>query len=312
MNIATVQLNSLISDEAFHPRIGIDEDHVAQMVDSLVKDSTVLDEKRICIWIVGGEYYIVDGHHRYRAYRQLDESARIEVELHETIRDANISDDEYLRQCRSDALQHAIKANNHHGSPLRRSRADNQRAIHLLLNNEITRRLTDSELARIVGVSAPTIAAIRKSDPAFQVDQRVTADGKKISASKQASGAGKRRKDETKSQLAPNTPDSEIAEEEPVDFDHEATAISPDSDRPEPESEPEDPYYYRDESEPEYDFNDEFETTIKIQFPKNASDEDILEMLKDEFGLKRLESIFTLFKRRYIRTSFIPKSKQLR
>ena len=80
----------------------------------------------------------------------------------------------------------------------------------------------------------------------------------------------------------------------------------------EPESEPEDPYYYRDESEPEYDFNDEFETTIKIQFPKNASDEDILEMLKDEFGLKRLESIFTLFKRRYLRPSFIPRSKQLR
>ena len=42
MNIATVQLNSLISDEAFQPRIGINVDHVAQMVDSLVKDSTVL------------------------------------------------------------------------------------------------------------------------------------------------------------------------------------------------------------------------------------------------------------------------------
>ena len=88
----------------------------------------------------------------------------------------------------SDALKFAIQANNHNGSPLKRSQADNRRAITLILDDRTNVKMSDSAIAGLCGVSSPTVAKVRKSKLAYQSETRVTSDGRTISHSRQSSG----------------------------------------------------------------------------------------------------------------------------
>jgi hypothetical protein len=101
-----------------------------------------------------------------------------------------MGDDEYLEVSRSEALQYAIQANQHNGSPLRRSRADNQRAIRLLLENPVTRKISDAFIAETVGVRGPTVAKIRKEKPEYQTDERIGSDGRAVNRERISSNAG--------------------------------------------------------------------------------------------------------------------------
>lgn len=196
-NIVSVKVSDLVSDMAYQPRVGLDHDHVESMVRALNDDLTVFDDKPIQVWRIAGKLWIVDGHHRHAAFKSLKKSiATIGVVVNETVRDDGMTDDEHIEKSRSEALQYAIKANLHHGSPLKRSRKDNQRAVELLLGNPTTRQLSDSMIAELVGVSGPTVAKIRKSNPEYQSDSRVTADGRVLSAEKQSAGVEKRKKSE--------------------------------------------------------------------------------------------------------------------
>lgn len=184
-----VSIKSVNEHERFQPRVEMNDDHVKQIVDALIDNNNALDDKPIHCWIINQKLYVVDGHHRLKALGDKRfKFLTVDVITHETERPDNMSDDDFTNLQMSDALKFAIQANNHHGSPLKRSQADNRRAITLLLESEQTRKLSDSKIAELCAVSGPTVAAVRKSKPDFASETRVTSDGRTISHTKQSSG----------------------------------------------------------------------------------------------------------------------------
>ncbi len=91
-----------------------------------------------------GEYWVVDGFHTIAA-AELAGLQHIEVLVCEG--------------SRRDALLAAASANASHG--LQRTTADKRRAIQMLLEDEEWRRWSDTEIARRVGVTDKTVAAVR-------------------------------------------------------------------------------------------------------------------------------------------------------
>jgi hypothetical protein len=204
MHRTELKLSELVSDNAFQPRLGLDDDHVEAMVEALNHNLMTFDNDPIHVWVIEGQYLIIDGHHRFAAFsRKSDCIVAVPVIVHETVQNDGESVEEHTRRSRADALQKAITANNHHGSPLKRSRADNRRAIELLLDDPMNRQLSDSAIASLVGVTSATVGNVRKSKPEYQVDQRLTTDGRVVSRNRQASGAGKRKRPE-------QTPEREV------------------------------------------------------------------------------------------------------
>ena len=202
----TTQLESsaLTADDAFQPRIRLNMDHVYSMVNALKDDQAAFDKLPIKVWKIGESLMIVDGFHRFKAFQELG-FKQVTVDIHETIRKAELSDEEYLNLSRREALRYAITANQHNGSPLRRSRADNQRAIRLLLDDPISRMLTDAVIGDLVGVTGSTVASIRKQNPEYQTDERVGSDGRTVNRERLASNAGKL------SKLAPSQAATSVA-----------------------------------------------------------------------------------------------------
>lgn len=141
-----VAWSTLNPDEAFQPRLGLNMDHVDTMVQALLEDAGTFDGNPIHVWNFGDTQVIVDGFHRYEAFKRA-EITEVPVEILETVWEEGISDHEHMERARSEALQHAIKNNKHENSPLKRSRADNQNAIRLLLADPKTRNSTDQAIA---------------------------------------------------------------------------------------------------------------------------------------------------------------------
>ena len=184
-----IESAALTPDNSFQPRIELNMDHVESMVAALKKNSALFDGLPIKVWKIGESLMIVDGFHRFEAFRELN-IKKVMVEIRETKRESGMGDDEYLELSRSEALQYAIQANQHNGSPLRRSRADNQRAIRLLLENPVTRKISDAFIAETVGVRGPTVAKIRKEKPEYQTDERIGSDGRAVNRERISSNAG--------------------------------------------------------------------------------------------------------------------------
>jgi ParB-like nuclease domain len=184
-----LELSALTSDNTFQPRTELNTDHADSMFRTLEKDPGAFESKPIHVWRIEGTLTIVDGFHRYEAFKNAN-CETIPAEIHETTRLDAETDEELLLRTRSEALQFAVKANQHHGSPLRRTRSDNQRAVRLLLENPLTRRRTDAWIAEIVGVSGPTVARIRKEKPEYQTDERIGGDFRSVSRDLLASNAG--------------------------------------------------------------------------------------------------------------------------
>ena len=196
MTVTTMPIKSVKTHERFQPRVEMNDDHVKQIVNSLIDNNNVLDDKPIHCWnikndIVNGinGLYVVDGHHRFKAFR--DKSLKfqtVDVIIHESERPENMNNFEFVAIQMSDALKFAIQANNHNGSPLKRSQADNRRAITLILDDQTNVKMSDSAIAELCGVSGPTVAKVRKSKLAYQSETRVTSDGRTISHTRQSSG----------------------------------------------------------------------------------------------------------------------------
>ena len=196
MLTTSVPIKSVKVHANLQPRVEMNDDHVKQIVNALVDNNNVLDDKPIHCWNIKNDIansvnglYVVDGHHRFKAFR--DKSLKfqtVDVIIHESERPENVNDFEFEAIQMSDALKFAIKANNHHGSPLKRSQADNRRAITLILDDRTNVKMSDSAIAELCGVSAPTVAKVRKSKLAYQSETRVTSDGRTISHTRQSSG----------------------------------------------------------------------------------------------------------------------------
>ena len=184
-----VEPAALDADNSFQPRVGLNMDHVYSMVTALKKNMALFDGLPIKVWKIGERLMIVDGFHRFKAFSAL-RFKEVPVEIRETKRKRGMSDDEHLELSRSEALQCAIKANQHNGSALRRSQADNQKAIRLLLENPMTRKNSNASIAKIVGVTSPTVASIRNENPEYESDERIGSDGRIISRKRNPSKAG--------------------------------------------------------------------------------------------------------------------------
>lgn len=76
----------------------------------------------------------------------------------------------------------------------RGTRKHKQKCVRLFLQNKVLQKLSDHSIAVACGVTGATVARIRKSNPDYQVDERVTKDGRVVSRERQASGADKRKK----------------------------------------------------------------------------------------------------------------------
>lgn len=92
----------------------------------------------------GSKYWLADGFHRVFAAKNTGDKTIII---------------EYRMGTRDDALWYAASANKKHGQPMRN--VDKRNAVRLLLDTPKFAALSDSEIARHVGVSHPFVGEIR-------------------------------------------------------------------------------------------------------------------------------------------------------
>lgn len=185
-----LKISSIVVSEEFQPRLETNPDHIEAMRTALIADEKHFDKYPVKVWEIAGDLYLVDGFHRVAALKSKG-LREVTGEVHKSERPENMSDEEHIQQSRAEALSLAVTANAHFGSPLRRSRADNRKAVEMLLANPITRRWSDARIAAQVGITTPTVGTIRKTNPDWMSDERETASGKKISAERQGSGVRK-------------------------------------------------------------------------------------------------------------------------
>ena len=92
----------------------------------------------------GNTYWLADGFHRLKAYKNLNVK-----EVEADVREGG----------KRDAILYAVGANASHG--LRRTSKDKRQAIETLLRDDEWVQWSDSEIARRCGVSHPTVAKLR-------------------------------------------------------------------------------------------------------------------------------------------------------
>ena len=66
-----IESAALTPDNSFQPRIELNMDHVESMVAALKKNSALFDGLPIKVWKIGESLMIVDGFHRFEAFREL-------------------------------------------------------------------------------------------------------------------------------------------------------------------------------------------------------------------------------------------------
>jgi site-specific DNA-methyltransferase (adenine-specific) len=100
----------------------------------------------VTVFFDGTQYYLVDGFHRYYAYR-LEHIETIEAEIHQG--------------SRRDAHLFSAATNQRHG--LRRSNNDKWRAVQILLEDAEWRTWSDNAIAKHCGVAQSFVAKVRAS-----------------------------------------------------------------------------------------------------------------------------------------------------
>jgi len=132
----------------------------------------------VVVYFDGKDYWLADGFHRCQAAK----SAGIEqIEA------------DVIQGTRRDAILHSVGANADHG--LRRSHADKQRAVMMLLNDEEWRKWSTREVAKRCGVSKSFVADLRKSLSATDSEERTytTRHGTKSKMKTGKIGKGRKR-----------------------------------------------------------------------------------------------------------------------
>jgi uncharacterized ParB-like nuclease family protein len=138
MSITDLPLNKIRTDLGTQMRIKTDDDTVKEYIE-------VLDDlPPITVFEVDGEYVLVDGFHRYAAYKQAGRDT-IECEI--------------IQGTLDDAREYACGANRAHG--LRRNDSDKRKAVAEFFNIPGRDTLNNSEVARKLGVSIPFVKNVR-------------------------------------------------------------------------------------------------------------------------------------------------------
>ncbi|HOI69291.1 MAG TPA: ParB N-terminal domain-containing protein [Methanothrix sp.] len=136
-----MKLAEITLDPDLQPRVAMDHATIAEYAEEMEAGATF---PAITVFDDGSQKWLADGWHRYVAAQKagLEE---IDVDLR--------------TGSRRDALLFSISANAKHG--LRRSRDDKRRGVLALLSDPEWSVLSDRELARMAGVTHPTIAKYR-------------------------------------------------------------------------------------------------------------------------------------------------------
>lgn len=150
---------------------------------------------------LSGELYIGDGYHRVKAARRASRSM-VPIELRPGTK--------------IDAIKYALSANLTHG--LRMTNADKQRAIRLALEN--FGHLSNYQIARMVGVSDPSVGKYRKRLEK-RAEKTIGLDGKARPST--------RKKSTSPVQKSAEAPEDTTPEETP-DESQDANATEPSSD----------------------------------------------------------------------------------
>ena len=219
MTVELIPVAKIKTDPQYQMRIGLlDEDHLKGLRMALSDNSELLARYPISLANIDDELTVVDGFHRLQAATDLKfktVSAKI------------------VATTKRDALQFAARCNIHEGSPLKRTASDRRKAVESLLAHDEFRKLTNTQLADIVGCSMQTVGNIRNSKPEYACEVRVTKDGKELSSKAAGSGAAARgrSKMEPTPVAPPVTPSAPAGEPEPAPSKLEPIAKPKESDR---------------------------------------------------------------------------------
>ena len=142
-------------------RVAICQETVAEYAESM------LDGKpfpKVTVFFDGIHHYLVDGYHRYFAYKKVG------------IKDISV---EIINGTLRDAVLYAAGVNDDHG--LRRTNEDKRKAVMTLLDDLEWCEWTDTAIAKECKVTSMTVGRIRKSLSLEQIEKKyVNKQGKEI------------------------------------------------------------------------------------------------------------------------------------
>lgn len=142
-SVVYLNLTEIRIDGGTQARVACQQQHIFSLVDALIEDAE-LDP--IAVMFDGVHHWLVDGFHRYFAYKS--ESREIIPAL-------------VSPGTQRDAIFASIAANSEHRA-LPRTRADKRKAVETLLLDKEWGQWSDREIARQARVDHKTVACIRK------------------------------------------------------------------------------------------------------------------------------------------------------
>lgn len=138
---AKLDINSILVDEKFQNRVGLNKATVADYQLAVEQGATL---PPIDVYTIDGQFYVVDGFHRLEAQKKIGCTT-----VDAIIREGN----------KDDAHHAAIIANQTHGLP--RTPEDKRMAVLRAINDSVYGQKSDNEIARLLGVSQPFVSKIR-------------------------------------------------------------------------------------------------------------------------------------------------------
>lgn len=152
---AMIPIKSIINEGGTQMRAGLDQTTVAEYAEALTAGVTL---PPIILFHDGESYWLADGFHRFAAWKRAfgvpgNPSQYLRPEIPAEVRAGN----------RRDAILFAAGANANHG--LRRTNADKQRSVDVLLRDPEWSQWSNSEIARRCAVDEKTVRKMRSEMP---------------------------------------------------------------------------------------------------------------------------------------------------
>lgn len=156
-----VKLDSIRIDGGTQSRVVIDQPTVYNYLESMKEGD---EFPRMYAFFDGTTYWLVDGFHRYHAYKLLG------------IKEIDI---DYKPGTLQEAQVESFGMNGTHGKP--RTNEDKRKSVEAALAHELTGHKTDAEIARICRVSKPFVASVRSPEAKKRQDKnRDKSNAKKV------------------------------------------------------------------------------------------------------------------------------------
>jgi len=142
MKIETLSLEKIKIDNEINPRKQPNEEYIDELVEAIQGGAKI---PPLVVFRKDKNNYLVDGFHRYAAYRKVEED-KIKVEIHEG--------------GKREAILFACSANAKHG--LRRTNADKRLVVTKLLKDEKWRKWSDGHIAEHCAVSQAFVSKVKR------------------------------------------------------------------------------------------------------------------------------------------------------